>query len=65
MELTRDGKTSRVLPTEEFKSGDKARLIFTTNRDGHIYWLAKGASGEYQVLFPTRKTGMDNSVQKK
>lgn len=64
VELTRDGKKTTVLPTEDFKSGDKARLIFSTNRDGHIYWLAKGTSGEYQVLFPTAKTGMDNTVVK-
>lgn len=64
VELTRDGKTTTVLPTEDFKSGDKARLIFSTNRDGHVYWLNKGTSGQYQVLYPTPKTGMDNSVIK-
>ena len=62
VEMTRDGNTSKVLPTEEFKSGDKVRLVFSTNRDGHIYWLAKGTSGQYQVLFPNAKAGMDNSV---
>lgn len=64
VEMTRDGKTSTVLPTEDFKSGDKVRLIFSSNKDGHVYWLAKGTSGEYQVLFPTQKTGMDNSIQR-
>lgn len=64
VEMTRDGKTSTVLPTEDFKSGDKVRLIFSANKDGHIYWLAKGTSGDYQVLFPTKKTGMDNSIQR-
>lgn len=64
VEMTRDGKTTTVLPTEDFKSGDKVRLVFSANRDGHIYWLAKGTSGEYQVLFPTAKTGMDNVVQR-
>lgn len=62
VEMTRDGKTTTVLPTEDFRSGDKVRLIFSTNKDGHIYWLAKGTSGQYQVLFPTAKTGMDNTV---
>ena len=62
VEMTRDGETITVLPTEEFKSGDKVRLIFSTNRDGHIYWLSKGTSGEYQVLFPTAQAGMDNKV---
>ena len=64
VELNRDGKTSTVLPTEEFKSGDKVRLIFSSNRDGNVYWLAKGSSGQYQVLFPTARTGMDNSVKR-
>lgn len=62
VEMTRDGKISTVLPTEEFKSGDKVRLIFSTNKDGYVYWLAKGTSGQYQVLYPNKKAGMDNSV---
>jgi hypothetical protein len=64
VELNRDGKTSTVLPTEDFKSGDKVRLIFSANRDGKVYWVAKGTSGQYQVLFPSAKAGMDNSVVK-
>ena len=64
VEMTRDGKTTTVLPTEEFKSGDKVRLIFSANRDGHVYWLSQGTSGQYQVLFPTDKAGMDNTVVK-
>lgn len=64
VELTRDGKTSTVLPTEEFKSGDKVRLLFSANKEGHVYWLAKGTSGQYQVLFPSAKAGMDNKIAK-
>ena len=64
VELTRDNQTTTVLPSERFKSGDKVRLVFSANRDGYIYWLAKGTSGQYQVLFPTDKTGTDNSVVK-
>ena len=62
VEMQRNGQTTTVLPSEEFKSGDKVRLIFSTNKDGHIYWLSKGTSGQYQVLFPTAKAGMDNTV---
>ncbi len=62
VELTRDGKQSTVLPTENFKSGDKVRLIFTSNTDGYVYWVAKGTSGQYQVLFPGKKVGTDNTV---
>lgn len=64
IELTRDGKLSTVLPTESFKSGDKVRLLFSTNRDGNVYWVAKGTSGQYQVLFPSPKAGMNNTVDK-
>lgn len=64
VELTRDGKVSTVLPTADFKSGDKVRLLFSTSRDGFVYWLAKGTSGQYQVLFPNEKVGMDNTVIK-
>jgi len=64
VELTRDGKISTVLPTEDFKSGDKVRLIFSANREGRTYWVSKGTSGSYQVLFPSAKAGMDNTVVK-
>ena len=64
VELTRGDKVSTVLPSEEFKSGDRVRLVFTPNRDGRVYWLAKGTSGQYQVLFPSQKAGMDNAISK-
>ena len=64
VELTRDGSVSTVLPTEDFKSGDKVRLLFSSNKDGHVYWVAKGTSGKYQVLFPSAKAGMDNKIVK-
>ncbi len=62
--LTRGGKESTVLPTEEFKSGDKVKLMFTTNIDGYVYWLAQGSSGSYAMLFPNEQTGMDNAVKR-
>jgi hypothetical protein len=64
VELTRDNQTKTVLPTEDFKSGDKVRLLFSANRDGRVYWVAKGTSGRYQVLFPSAKAGMDNTITK-
>ena len=63
LELQRDGKTDIVPPNSTFISGDKVRLIYSTNTDGYIYWLAKMTSGKYTVLFPTQKTGMDNTVK--
>jgi hypothetical protein len=64
MELTRNGKVSNVLPTYEFKSGDAVKLIFTSSLDGYVYWLSKGSSGSYAVLFPTPKAGTDNKITK-
>lgn len=60
--LTRDGTESTVLPSAEFKSGDKVKLLFTSNVDGYVYWLAKGTSGEYSMLYPNAKAGMDNKI---
>lgn len=60
--LTRDGKTSTVLPTHEFKSGDSVKLVFTPSIDGYVYWMSKGSSGNYTMLFPSAKAGMDNKV---
>lgn len=60
--LTRDGKETTVSPNEEFKSGDKVKLMFTSNVDGYVYWLAQGSSGEYAMLFPNAQTGMDNAI---
>ena len=63
LELQRDGKTDIVPPNSTFVSGDRVRLIYSTNADGYVYWLAKMTSGKYTVLFPTQKTGMDNAVK--
>lgn len=62
--LERDGQKSTVTPTHEFKSGDKVKLVFTPNTDGYVYWLAKGTSGKYAMLYPNAKAGMDNSVKR-
>jgi hypothetical protein len=64
LELTRDGQTSSVEPSHEFKSGDRVKLRYTTSADGYVYWLAKMASGKYSVLFPNSQTGMDNLIKK-
>lgn len=64
VQLTRDGQTSNVLPDAEFKSGDRVKLLFTSNVDGYVYWLAKGTSGQYTVLFPNAQAGMSNEIQR-
>ena len=55
MLLKRDGTTSTVLPSHEFKSGDSVKLVFTPNIDGYVYWLAKGSSGNYPYFFPLKQ----------
>lgn len=64
LDLTRDGQTTSVLPTHQFKSGDKVVLRYTTNTDGYVYWLAKMSSGQYSLLFPTPQTGSDNFIKR-
>lgn len=64
VQLTRDGQTSNVAPSAEFKSGDKVKLVFTPNVDGYVYWMAKGSSGQYALLYPSAKAGMDNAVSR-
>jgi hypothetical protein len=64
MLLTRDGQTSTVLPSHEFKSGDRVKLVYTPNIDGFVYWMTKGTSGEHKMIFPSEKTGMDNKVER-
>lgn len=61
VETMRDGQTSTVSPNGDFKAGDKVRLVFSANQDGHIYWIKKTADNQYEVIFPTAKS-MDNSV---
>lgn len=61
VETIRDGKVNTVSPNGDFKAGDKIRMVFSANKDGHIYWIKKNADGQYEVLFPT-KAGMDNAV---
>jgi hypothetical protein len=62
--MQRGAEEKQVLPSHEFKTGDKVKLFYTTNVDAYVYWLAEGTSGDHVMLFPTAKTGMDNMVKK-
>ncbi len=64
VELKRDGETKNVNTSEEFKSGDKVKLKFTSKTDGYVYWLAKGTTGSYTVLYPNEKAGIDNAIKR-
>lgn len=61
-EVTRDGKNISVSPRETFKPGDKVRLRFTTNRDGHVYWVKKDGDNNFHLLFPTAQDVANSSV---
>lgn len=62
--LTRDGTTSTVKPSHDFQTGDALKLVFTPSADGYVYWMSKGSSGNYSILFPAVGVGMDNSVKR-
>lgn len=62
--LERGGQTSTVAPSHDFVSGDKVKLVFTPSIDGYVYWLSKGSSGNYAVLYPNTRAGMDNQVKR-
>lgn len=62
--LKRDGKVTQVLPSHDFKSGDRVKIVYTTNIDAYVYWLAEGSSGDHVMLFPNPKVGMENWVKK-
>lgn len=52
-QVLRDGKSITVSPKETFKVGDKIQLRFTTNKDGHIYWVKKDSENNFHLLYPT------------
>lgn len=54
--------TKRLSPQHTFRTGDRVRLSVQSNRDGYLYVLNVGTSGETRLLFP-RANG-DNRVQR-
>lgn len=64
IELNRDGQISTVVPSHEFKSGDRVKLIYTPSIDGYAYWLAKGSTGKTAILFPSAQAGSDNRIER-
>lgn len=47
-----DGGTREVKPSHEFRSGDRVKVAFTSNRAGYLYLITVGSSGGLQVLAP-------------
>ncbi len=64
IELKRDGQESTVLPSHEFKSGDRVKLVYVPSIDGYAYWMAKGSSGKTSILFPSAQAGSDNKIER-
>ena len=49
-----DGGTREVKPSYQFKSGDRVKLGFTTNKSGYFYLATLGTSGRVQMLAPRK-----------
>jgi len=48
------GGTREVKPSYGFKSGDKIKLAFTSNKSGYFYLATLGTSGKVQLLAPRK-----------
>lgn len=47
-----DGKTVELKPSYKFRSGDRVKLAFSTNKAGYFYLTTIGSSGKVQILAP-------------
>jgi hypothetical protein len=47
-----NGAESEVAPSATFRSGDMVRVKVEGNRDGYLYVVARGSSGNWKPLFP-------------
>jgi serine/threonine protein kinase len=56
----RDGKTIAATGRETFDTGDEFRFSFTPAEAGALYVFNEGTSGNWNVLFPTRKNHQGN-----
>lgn len=57
-----DGAESEVPVTHHFRSGDQVRLKVEANQSGYLYLIARGSSGIWKPLFPSREAS-DNRVE--
>jgi hypothetical protein len=63
IELETPGSTGvQVTERRTFRSGERIRLHFRSNADGHISILQLGASGTAQQLFPNAENGLVDSA---
>jgi hypothetical protein len=62
VKVTVDGETE-VSPDETFHSGDSVRVKVEGNRDGYLYIVSRGSSGNWKPLFPSADiNGGENHV---
>lgn len=47
-----NGAEAEVDPAGAFRSGDQVRVKVECNRDGYLYVIARGSSGNWKPLFP-------------
>lgn len=57
-----DGGHVRTTARREFRSGDRIRLNFKSNRDGYLYVSNLGSTGKSRVMFP--RPGQGNNFIK-
>ncbi len=58
-----NGAESEVSPTATFHHGDMVRVKVEGNRDGYLYVVARGSSGNWKPLFPAADiNGGDNKI---
>jgi len=58
-----NGAESEVNPTATFHSGDMVRVKVEGNREGYLYVIARGSSGNWKPLFPAPDiNGGDNRI---
>jgi hypothetical protein len=58
-----NGVESEVNPTATFHSGDQVRVKVEGNRDGYLYVIARGSSGNWKPLFPASDSnGGENKI---
>jgi hypothetical protein len=59
----KDGAESEVSPEATFHSGDFVRVKVEGNREGYLYVVARGSSGNWKPLFPAPDiNGGDNKI---
>lgn len=62
VEVARDGQNMAVSPKETFKAGDKIRLRFTANKDGHVYWVKKDGENNFHLLYPSAQDASGSKI---